>query len=242
MRLHPFRYLLILVTAAVMAGCVSQAEKPDANYAAYLELIKTQAAQQDEQRTAFAQMAAKCTTDACVSQVAAIAALAGANGSHTVPPQQYVQRESMAAKVGLALVSQLSPLAAAAVSWHSTDASKDVSIAQFGFLGGATHDLTNAAVSLGQVAGTLPPSITVGHDYVSGSVDNGLHIGGDQVGQDKVGGDKIAGDRVDNSGVINSGTIERYQSPGPYDDHSASGTGCTGSETCQTQPPPATPP
>ncbi|MDR3389917.1 MAG: hypothetical protein P4L92_23005 [Rudaea sp.] len=196
----------------MIAGCASSPAK-DANYAAYLDLVAKQAQDAADQRTAFATMAAKCTSDACVTQVAAIAALSGANATHA-PPQQFVPQESIAAKFGLALVSQISPLAAAAVSWHAQDTSRDVSLAQFGYLGQVTHDITGTATALGTAAAGAAPTISVGRDYITGTVDNGTHVGGNQIGHDA---------------ITNSG---RYYSPSA--DPSASGDGCAGATTCQT--------
>ena len=207
-----FVLALVVIALAALSGCASNQAK-DPNYAAYLDLVQKQQQDVADQRTAFAAMVAKCTSDACVTQVAAIAALAGANGNHA-PPQQFVQQESTAAKFGLALVSQISPIAAAAVSWHSQDVSKDVSLAQFGYLGSVTHDITGAAVSLGTAAAGAAPTITVGRDYIAGTEDNGTHVGGNQIGHDS---------------ISNSG---RYQSPS--NDPSATGDGCAGSTTCQT--------
>lgn len=218
--------IALLMFSTLLAGCGSEATKPDANYAAYLDLYSKQQKAQDDQRTAFSQMAAKCTSDACVTQVAAIAALAASSGGHAPTPQPYQKQESTAAKFGLALVGQISPLAAAAVSWHSQDTSKAVSLAQYQFLGGSVHDLTQAAAS-------VAPTITVGRDYIPGNVDNGTHVTGDLTNGNKT------TTTIDNSGVYNTGSIDRYQSPSTIDDHSASGDGCAGSTTCQA--PPATP-
>lgn len=214
--MRTFMLVALLATVAVLSGCASDAPKPDANYSAYLDLVQKQQQAADEQRTAFATMAQKCTSDACVTQVAAISALA-ANGERSAPPQQFVPHESLGAKMALALVGQISPLAAAAVSWHQSDVSKDVSVAQFGFLGGAIHDLS------GTVAG-MTPSINVGGDYVPGTY---------------VAGDLTNGNKISNSGVFNTGTIDRYYSPS--NDPSATGSGCAGATTCQTAPP-VTPP
>jgi hypothetical protein len=218
-----FAVIALVTLGAMLAGCGSEAAKPDANYAAYLDLYSKQQKSQDDQRTAFSQMAAKCTSDACVTQVAAIAALAASSGGHAPTPQPYQKQESTAAKFGLALVGQISPLAAAAVSWHSQDTSKAVSLAQYQFLGGSVHDLTQAAAS-------VAPTITVGRDYIPGNVDNGTHVTGDLTNGNKT------TTTIDNSGVYNTGTIDRYQSPS--DDHTTSGDACAGSTTCQTQPPP----
>lgn len=209
-------FVALLATVAVLAGCASEAQKPDANYAAYIDLVQKQQQAQQDERMAFSQMAAKCTSDACVTQVAAIAALSH-SAAQGPQAQQYVPHESTAAKFGLALVGQISPLAAAAVSWHAQDTSKDISIAQYGFLGGVMHDIS------GTVAG-LAPSINVGGDYVPGTIDNGTHVGGDLTN----------GNKITNSGLLNTGTLDRYQSPS--NDPSASGSGCAGSTTCQATP------
>jgi len=223
--------LILLACVLLLGGCASQAERPDANYTAYLQLVEKQQAESELQRQAFATMAQRCTSDACVSQVAAIAALAGASGRGQAPIQQYVPRESTAAKFGLALVSQIAPIASAAVSWHATSTSRDISMKQFDFLGGAVHDLTAGATALGTVAGSMTPSINVGRDYISGSVsiDDGTHVGRDLISgtQDNglhVGGDWVGHDKIVNTGVFNTGTIDRYQSAGPYDDHTTTTT------------------
>jgi hypothetical protein len=215
------RIFIIAAILIALAGCANDAPKPDANYAAYLDLVQKQQQATDDARTAFAQMATKCTSDACVTQVAAISALAASNARPN-SPQPFVQQESLGAKIGLALVGQLSPLASAAVAWHQSDISKETVKAQYGFLGGVVHDVTGAVNG-------LAPSITVGGDYVTGTVDNGTHVGGDLTN----------GSKVTNSGFFNTGTIDRYQSPS--NDPVTSGNGCAGSTTCQTAPadPPA---
>lgn len=224
-------YLCAIAACTMLAGCATTGAK-DANYTAYLDLIHQQQQDIKDQRAAFAQMAAKCQGDACIAQVAAIAALAGAGAEH-VRPQQYVPHESTAARFGLALVSQISPLAAAAVSWHASDTSRDVALGQYAFLGGALHDFTGSINTLGETAAGLAPSITIGGDYTGRDKVGGDLVGGDKTGGDKIGGDRIGRDRIDNAG--------RYYSPGPYDDHSATGDGCAGSTTCQTTAPPADP-
>lgn len=217
---------IVLGLACGLAGCHSEAEKPDANYAAYLDLVGKQAASEEAARTAFSQMAAKCTGDTCVQTVAAIAGLTlAAYGSHAAPPQQFAQRDSFVERALLAGIGQAGPVGQAIVAYKQVVANRDVSLAQYSFLGGAVHDVATATAA-------AAPSITVGRDYITGSVDNGTHVTGDLTNGNKT------TTSIDNSGVYNTGTLDRYQSPS--DDHSASGAGCTGSTTCQTQPPAST--
>ncbi|HZP85872.1 MAG TPA: hypothetical protein VFB54_03565 [Burkholderiales bacterium] len=211
----------LLACVSALSGCSFGQPKPDANYAAYLDLYaKEQQAEQD-QRTAFAQMAQKCTSDACVTQVAAIAALSqGGSNARAGAPQPFVQQESPWLKFGVALLSQTAPLATAVVGYEQSRMNRDVSLAQYGFLGNVVHDVSTTAAS-------VAPTINVGGNYVTGTYDTGTHIG------------------TYNTGLLNTGTIDRYNSPS--NDPSASGNGCAGSTTCQssstiTNPPPTTPP
>lgn len=189
-----------------------------------------------------------CNGDAaCVISAKAFAAFAeigvGGAGSQS---QQYVPQTSTAARVGLALIGQVSPLASAAVAWRSSDNAVRSAEAQFGFLGGVVDSVSAASARSNEAAfGVLPqlgPRIDVGGDYVPGQV-------GDNAGRDQIAGDQFQGDwrtgddsRRDTIGrdrIINDGNLgdgNRQDSP---DDDSVEceGPGCMGVNRPITNPP-----
>jgi len=133
------------------------------------------------------------------------------------------------------------------VALKSSDNSRDVALAQYGFLGGVVSDMSAASVAVAQSG----PRIDVGGDYVGGDRseigDNytggdrsETNVGGDQVGGDQhvgdtVGRDQAGRDIIDNGGIIGDDNDQRQDSPGPYD-NSADGDDCTGSD-CSITPP-----
>lgn len=206
--------LFLTALAALSAGCSTPAAvKP--GYAAYLEFVGAQQERANAQVAGIAATAQSCTDARCVEHVAALAALAsmgaGGGGQPTVapPPRELSGVEKFAAVAGA-----LSPLAATlvtgAVQWHQADASRDVSLAQYGAL---DHITSTAVGAVADVARGAVPSVTVGGDYVSGTQ---THIGGDLIGRD----------RVDNRGIIGDGN--RWRSPN--DDHAGD---CRDATTCQ---------
>jgi hypothetical protein len=244
--------LLCALCLCLMLGACASTPTADPNYTARLEFIERQAAADRQQMAAIAQAAERCSDDACVTQVAALAALASVKGGNATPAiEPYRKQFHPAWSLLGAIVPQL---ANAAVSWHQSDNSRDVSVAQFGFLGGVVRDVA-------QSPALDAPNITVGGDYVSGSQHIGDAVGGDYitghvgdavgrdqiggnqhlgdtVGRDQVGGDSIGGDRVDGDGNYNTGRID---SPGPFDNSNdgddCEGDGCQGSNN----PPPDEP-
>jgi hypothetical protein len=218
------RHLILIVMLgafALVAGCSSAPAKPN-GYAAYLDFVGAQQQRADARVAGIAAAAQSCTDARCVENVAALAALAsvsggGAQGPGVAPPP----REPSGVEKFAAVAGALSPLAATivtgAVQWHQADASRDVSIAQYGAL---DHIVTGAVGGMADVAQHATPSITVGGDYVPGT-------------QTTVGGDVIGRDRIDNSGVI--GNENRWLSPN--DDHSGD---CRDTGTC-TAPTPSGP-
>lgn len=210
--------LFVLVLACALCSCATTGS---AEYSAYLQANAAQAQQQAVALSSITDAAAGCTDDSCRVAVAAIAALAqtGKQGNTIAPFQP---QQSTAAKIGLALVGQLSPIASAAVNWHQSDNSRDVQIAQYSFLEGV---IANA----GEALEGLAPSISVGGDYVTGgqigdSNGDGSAMNGSQVG-DNVGRDQTGGDHIDHSGDV--GGDWRDTSDGPID-NSDPGDDCTG--------------
>lgn len=212
---------------AGLAACSSAPPKPDANYAAYLDLVRDQQ-RADEQRIAgIAQTASACNDARCVEHVAAVAALAAAGGGNRPMPQPYKPEPSMGKQIALALVGQISPLASAAVNWHQADTSARTAEAQYRYL---DNVLSAAVGGMASVARNATPSITVGGNY------------GNTYGNDYTGGDRtdVAGNLVNGNGNVfgdrnfNSG---RQDSAGPFD-RTCSGDGCQPAITPDSDPDP----
>lgn len=225
--------LLILAVLTLLAGCSGAATRNREAWSEYAQITvkrdEARAAQQRDAIGALAGAAAACNGDArCVEHTTAVAALAlvgigqgGAGQTPIAPPPREPSGVEKFAAVAGALAPIVGTAVTGAVQWHQSDTSRDVSLAQYGFLAGTVHDVAGAAA-------TMQPSVAVGGDYVSGngnSVTRG-HVG-DAIGGSVVGGDQIGRDRTDNSGVIHTGDGDRYTSPGPW-----TGPICTG-DTCQ---------
>lgn len=216
------RFALVFAFLIALVGCDS-APTLDPGYAAYL---KNSEMRQQQALAAIAGISAAssaCTDARCVEHVASVAALAYANGGGAganvaPPPRQISGAEKFAAVAGA-----LSPLAGAAITGFvqvkQTQANRDVSLAQYGWLGGVVHDVSSASTSIA----TAGPRIEVGGDYVTGT-----QVGRDQISGNPVtiGRDAIGGDRIDNGGTIHTGDGDRYGSPGPYTGPICTGDGC----------------
>lgn len=223
-----------ILAALLLTGCGGAAVRNREAWQEYATITvkarEAAAKQQQDAIAALAGAAASCQGDArCVEHVTSVAALALVGGAAPSSPLALAPppREPSAAEKFAAVAGALSPiigtLATGAVQWHQSDTSRDVSLAQYGFLGGVVRDVSKAASA-------MQPSISVGGDYTAGngnSITRG-HVG-DAIGGSVVGGDQIGRDRTDNSGVIHTGDGDRYTSPGPY-----TGPICTG-DTCQPQ-------
>lgn len=222
--------LLMLSAIPLLSGCATTGE------AAFY------ARQEAAEQARAVRMAALADTSACNGDATCVVAAKGFAamaelGGGGAQPQQYVPQPSTAARVGLALIGQLSPLASAAVAWRSSDNSVRTAEAQFGFLGGVVSDVSNASARSAEAAfNVLPqlgPRIEVGRDYVTGQI-------GDNAGRDQIAGDQYQGDwrtgddsrrdtigrdRIDNAGNLGDGN--RQNSP---DDNSTvcEGPGCQG--------------
>lgn len=214
------RIAFALLTLALLAGCATTGGSEREFNALQREAMTARA-----DRIAAIADTRDCNGDpTCVVAAKGFAALAEA-GSGATSIRQYQHQPSTAARVGLALIGQLSPLASAAVAWRSSDNSVRTAEAQFGFLGGVVDSVSNAAARSNEAAfGILPqlgPRIDVGGDYITG------HIG-DTVGRDQIGRDQRIGD--DTTTNTDWGSGNRFNSPGPFDDNS--GDRCEG-ESCQ---------
>lgn len=195
---------LLMLSALLLSGCATTGE------AAFY------ARQEAAESVRAAQMASLADTSACngdptcVVAAKGFAAMAFASGGGNAQPQQYVPQPSTAARVGLALIGQLSPLASAAVAWRSSDNSVRTAEAQFGFLGGVVDSVSTASARSNEAAfGVLPqlgPRIDVGGDYVPGQI-------GDNAGRDIVRDGSQVGH---NTGAINTGT--QIDNAGNYGD------------------------
>lgn len=208
----------------------------DPDYARYVEAAGRQQAPLVD--------ASACTDSRCVEHVAALAALAQVAGGGRqqiqapAPKRTFGDRAESIVKGALGI---LPALGGQYVGLESSRNSRDVALAQYGFLGGVISD-TSAAASVIAQSG---PRIDVGGDYVGGNrqdiaigdnftggdrSETNTTVGGDQVGRDQhigdtVGGDQAGRDQTDNTGIIGDGN--RQGSPGPFDsdDDDCSGEG-----------------
>lgn len=178
-------------------------------------LAQIQAAKSNAQAEGFKSCAMANDVSACMlGIVAATAVSANQNIQYQRPPTASEQFIGFTR----ALAPTLTGLAGAAVSWRQSDNSRDVSIAQYGFLEGTIRSTTQAAAT---IAGS-GPSINVGGNY------------GNTYGNDYTGGDRsetnwddvVLGDRTDitNTGML--GDNNRQES----DDNSHNGGPCTAAQ------------
>lgn len=243
----------ILLLAALLAGCATT-RNADENYIAYVEVLKEQNKRKDTRLAGITAMAKECNGEArCIEHVAALAALSEVGGGNSAAPEQYRPQQSFAQQLALGLVGNIAPLANAAVSWHQSDTSARVSMAQYRYLDSV---LSNAVTGMANTAIGSQPNVNVGGDYVSGQATivsgrigdtvgrdliSGYQNTGDTVGRDQVSGTLVGNDqigrdrtdtrtenRTDNSGIIHNGDQDRYTSPNNQDDNS--NTGCQGSD------------
>lgn len=217
------RIALALMILALLAGCATTGGSEQA-----FNQIQREALSARADRIAAIADTRDCNGDpTCVVAAKGFAALVEA-GSGAGEVRQYQHQPSTAARVGLALIGQLSPLASAAVAWRSSDNSVRTAEAQFGFLGGVVADVSNAAARSNEAAfGVLPglaPSINVGRDYVTGQV--GDTVGRDQIGRDQRVGDDVRRDTIGRDRT-DWGSGNRFDSPGPWRD-TGNGPRCEG--------------
>lgn len=217
----------------------------DPNYAQYV-------AAASQQRAPTVDPVA-CHGDArCVENLAAFAALqavaSGGQANRIAPPVPKRTVGDRVEGIAKAALGVLPGLGGQYVALKSSDNSRDVALAQYGFLGGVVTDVTGAAATIAQSG----PRIDVGGDYVGGDRTE-TNIGDDFTGGDRhdtdVGGDQVGGnqrigdeagrdiaghDIIDNGGIIGDGNDQRQDSPGPID-NSDDGDDCTGSD-CSVDP------
>jgi hypothetical protein len=217
--------VILLALACSACASTSTASRNDARWQTYAQLTAASAEAQRqaeaEQSAQFDKVAAACPVGdaACVVAVAGFKALtmqrAGGQGSAGGIPSPPLERDFAAqARDLLTGVTPLAgTLANAAVSWRQSDNSRDVSIAQYGFLEGVVRSTGETAVAITQAG----PRIEVGGNY-------GDTYGDDTTGGDRtdIGGDAIGGDRVSDSQV---GDGNRVGSPDI--DGSFNGGDCT---------------
>lgn len=222
-----FRTAVVILLALACTACASTASHNDARWQTYAQLTAASAeAQRQAEAEQFAQfdkVAAACPVGdaACVVAVAGFKALtmqrAGGQGSAGGIPSPPLERDFAAqARDLLTSITPLAgTLAGAAVSWRQSDNSRDVSIAQYGFLEGVVRSTGETAVAITQAG----PRIEVGGNY-------GDTYGDDTTGGDRtdIGGDAIGGDRVSDSQV---GDGNRVGSPDTSIDDSFNGGDCT---------------
>jgi hypothetical protein len=199
--------LLLLSALLLLSGCATTGE------AAFYARQESAESARSVQLAALADTSA-CKDDRCVENTKAFAALAYVAGGGNAQPQQYVPQPSTAARVGLALIGQLSPLASAAVAWRSSDNSVRTAEAQFGFLGGVVRDVSSASARSNEAAFNmipeLQPNITAGQNIAFGDMQI--------AGRDLLGdGARVGDDTAISIGEINTGT--QIENAGNYGDN-----------------------
>jgi len=250
------RFILMLALALVMtlAACGEQSvrEEYDASgkvvarefaggnpdYAVY-------AATQGAPQASVAIDATACNGDArCVENLshdATIQALVANQRPGIVPPAPRRTFGDRVESVAKSFIGVTPALGGVYSGIKASDNARDISMAQYGFLGGVVHDVTTASAVVAQSG----PSINVGGNYGDTAIDNSTH--GDTIsdsgnvsdsyntpteiavsGDGSVVGDGNSvnnGDNNDNSGDL------RDESSGPIDDHGNPGD-CDGGGDC----------
>lgn len=219
-----FRIAVVILLALACTACASTASRNDARWQTYAQLTAASAEAQRqadaEQSAQFDKIASSCPVgdSACVVAVAGFKALtmrgggAGPAAGAAIPAPPLERDVAAKARDLLTGVAPLaSTLAGAAVSWRQSDNSRDVSLAQYGFLGGVVESTSDAAIAIAQAG----PRIEVGGNY--GDTYGDGYTGGDRT---DVGRDQIGGDRISDSVV---GDDNRLDSP----DDSFNGGDCT---------------
>lgn len=252
-----FRLLSILMLAVALAGCAGTAKRNADLYtqarAADERAAQAAAIRESEAQAAraaeIAKLAAACTTDECVAQLAmslslrdAINALAA--GNKPQPQATPVPYARDGAAKAADLLRGASPLLLGLASeWRNVELGaqrRDVDIAnQQRELG-----TVQAVAGLGGAIAAQPPGISVGGNYGDTAIDNSTH--GDTISDsgntaitdsqngDHAGRDIVGRDRIDNSG--NYGNDNRQGSDGPID-NSNDGDDCDGASCNPTTPP-----
>lgn len=200
---------ILAVLIFTLAGCSTIPVDPNIT-----TLAQIQAAKSNAQAEGFKSCAMANDVSACMlGIVAATAVSANQNVQYQRPPTASEQFIGFTR----ALAPTLTGLAGAAVSWRQSDNSRDVSVAQYGFLEGTIRHATNAAAT---IAGS-GPSIVVGGNYGDTHTYGDDYTGGNRE-ETNTGGDVVGGDQTDNSGII--GDSNRIASP----DNSHNGAPCVG--------------
>jgi hypothetical protein len=253
MRTPAFIMATTLVACAMLLTACAGAPRVDPSYQAYLEATQRSAQQEQLSRTAVADAATACAGDStCVVAVAGFAALAvQSGGQRGASVQPYTRQPSAWERFGVAALQTLPGLGQVFAAVRAGD--NNVAIARIGAEREAavTNAWSATTTGVASAFAGLPPSISVGGDYVPGSqhigdaiggdrIDGSQHIGdavgGDRIGRDAIGGDAIGGDRIDGSNV---GDGNRIGSPGPWDNSGqCTGTACQGLPPTEPDPEP----
>lgn len=199
-----FCALLLAVGALALGGCGPANTKPDgsapparaapnSDYAVYANLVDDQRAAAAARLASLTQAVTACKTDSCVEHVVLMATVAsiaagGSGGGQIAPPQ----RQISGAEKFAAIVGALSPLAGTmvtgAVQWHQSDTSRDVSIAQYGLLGGVIRDTSAASAAIAQAGPRIEVQGNYGDTYGNGYTGgNRTEVGGSMGGRDVLG-------------------------------------------------------
>lgn len=222
--------------AALATGCATT--KPDPNYSAYVQFVEKQQASEEKRFTSLASAAESCTDARCVENVTALAAMAAVARGNSAPQlRPFTRQRSAAENIALGVLGALPGLGQV---WATVEAGRNgVEMARINAERevGLAAEWGSTTRGVADAFSNLPPSISVGRDYITGSQHIGDSVGRDQIGGDQhvgdaIGRDVIGGDRIDNRGNI--GTENRIDSPGPFEHD---GDRCIG-DNCQGLPPP----
>jgi hypothetical protein len=212
------RSLAAAALCLTLAACATT--RPDAAYQAYLEANARAQQQQAAQLAAIADASACNGDPTCVTAAKGFAALAAAMTGHRAPIEQ--QRVQHHPAWGV-LAAVLPTAVQVAGGVYQARYSRDVSLAQYGWLSDAIGSLAGSPALQG-------PSITVGGDYIPGSQHHGDWTGGDRIGRDQRTGDDVRRDTIGGD-RIEYGSGNRFASPGPFRD-TGNGPRCEGDQ-CQ---------
>lgn len=181
----------------------------------------------------YAALGAKCTSDACVTQIGLTAALAGSVGAGQAAPTPAPPQEepSFWRQAGLTLLNGnlLGVAVNGAVQWHSSDNQRKVQLGEYNFLSTAI--------------GNMKSNISVGGNYVPGTYYAGGYIGGDASGTGAGIGNSGNGTTATtvsgtgngtNGSAVDNSHDNRTTSPGPFTNTNNGGNCPSGATTGDT--------
>src|SRR5688572_8787194 len=153
-------FLMTVLAVAFLAGCATTAVDP--NYDAYVQFQRDLQAERDARLATVADVSA-CAGDAtCIVATKAISALAeSAGGARGSGIQPYQKQPSTLDRILGITQAVLVPAMNAYVSLEQSNNARDISLAQYDFLGNVASTAGDTAVRLAEAG----PRIEVGGNY-----------------------------------------------------------------------------